>query len=71
MWGPCEAKLCWSATGMIDVKMAVKLWVKDEMVPIRCKLQSLLAVSVTVPVYINSENLTKWRTDLQSKTKIY
>ena len=36
--------------------------------PNRCKLQSLLAVSVTVPVFINTENLIKWRTDLQNKT---
>ena len=43
------------------------LILNDEIVSILCKLQSLLAVSVTVPVYINSENL-KWRTDLQSKT---
>ena len=41
---------------------------KDEIVPNRCKLQSLLAVSVTVPVYTNTENLIKWRTDLQNKT---
>ena len=38
------------------------------MVPNRCKLQSLLAVSVTVPVYTNTENLIKWRADLQNKT---
>ena len=36
--------------------------------PNRCKLQSFLAVSVTVPVYINTENLNKWRADLQNKT---
>ena len=36
--------------------------------PNRYKLQSLLAVSVTVPVYINIENLKKWRADLQNKT---
>ena len=35
--------------------------------PNRCKLQSLLAVSVTVPVFTNTENI-KWRTDLQNKT---
>ena len=44
------------------------LYLNDEIVPNRCKLQSLLAVSVTVPVYINTENLNKWRTDLHSKT---
>ena len=27
------------------------LWLNNEIVPIRCKLQSLLAVSVTAPVY--------------------
>ena len=36
--------------------------------PNRCKLQSLLAVSVTVPAYTKIENLIKWRTDLQNKT---
>ena len=44
------------------------LWLNDEIVSIRCELQNLLAVSVTVPVYINYEYLTKWRTDLQNKT---
>ena len=28
-------------------------------------------MSVTVPVYINTEVLTKWRTDLQNKTEFY
>ena len=41
---------------------------RNEIVPNRCKLQSLLAVSVTVPAYTNIENLIKWRTDLQNKT---
>ena len=36
--------------------------------PNRCQLQSLLAVSATVPVYTITENLIKWRTDLQNKT---
>ena len=50
------------------------LRLNGETVPIRCKLQSLLAVSVTVPKYIytekciNTENLNKWSTDLQNKT---
>ena len=26
------------------------------------------SVSVTVPIYINTENLNKWRTDLQNNT---
>ena len=30
---------------------------RDEIVPNRCKLQSLLAVSVTLPIYTNTENL--------------
>ena len=41
---------------------------RNEIVPNRCKLQSLLAVSVTVPAYTKIENLIKWRTDLQNKT---
>ena len=45
------------------------LWLNDEIASIRCELQqNLLAVPVTVPVYINYEYLTKWWTDLQNKT---
>ena len=42
---------------------------RNEIVPNRCKLQSLLAVSVTVPAYTNIENLIKWRTDLHTEAK--
>ena len=41
---------------------------EDEIVPNRCQLQSLLAMSVTVPVYTITDKLIKWRTDLQNKT---
>ena len=69
LWGPCEAKLCWSATRMMAHSSERHFYKRqDEIVPNRCKLQSLLAVSVTVPVNIYSENLFKWRNDLQSKT---
>ena len=56
--GPCEAKLCWSATEMMAKSSKGQFNNRDEIVPNRCKLQSLLAVSGTVPVYRNTENPT-------------
>ena len=63
-----ETKLVCNRNDGPEFKGAIQK-VNDEIVPNRCKLQSLLAVSVTVPVYINTGNLNKWRIDLQNKTQ--
>ena len=44
---PCEAKLCWSATGMMARSSKGQFY--NEIVLNRCKLQSLLAVTVHTP----------------------